>query len=253
MGITGTRRTLDGMGERIDWKMSRFPRMFKGMKIALIAALLLPLAALGGETAYQALHIVGEERSKTLLNNVIEVKGRNGASQPDAWIVLLNDPLARGGVREIEVSKGHIVSERTPVKAYGGQGEGSLLNFTRLNLDSDGAFAVAETEARNAKIGFYGADYLLRSGENGGAPLWVVQLLDRQQHSLGSVNIAADTGVVLDKTLEGKTTKGSWAAGGGLQGRLVRFSDAVGRSMRRAGGSVEEFLTGERTLDKSNQ
>ncbi|MEI6561110.1 MAG: hypothetical protein WCO68_03390 [Verrucomicrobiota bacterium] len=223
------------------------------MKTALIAALLLPLAAWGGESAYQALRIVGEERSKTLLNNVIEVKGRNGASQPDAWTVLLNDPLARGGVREIEVSKGRIVSERTPVKAYSGQGEGSLLNFTLLNLDSDGAFAVAEAEARNAKIGFYGADYLLRSGENGAAPLWVVQLLDRQQHSLGSVNIAADTGAVIEKTFGGKAAKGAWAAGGGLKGRLVRFSDAVGRSLRHAGGSAEEFLTGERTLDKPGQ
>jgi len=227
--------------------------MLIAMKITLIAALLLPLAALGGETAYQALRIVGDERSKTLLNTVIEVKGRNGASQPDVWTVLLNDPLARGGVREIEVSKGHIVSERTPVKTYGGQAEEILLNFTLLNLDSDGAFAVAEAEARNAKIGFYGADYLLRSGENGAAPLWVVQLLDRQQHSLGSVNIAADTGTVIDKTFGGKTTKGAWAAGGGLKGRLVRFSDAVGRSMRHAGGSMEEFFTGERTLDKPAQ
>ena len=222
------------------------------MKRVLIAALLLPLAALGGETAYQALRTVGAERSKTLLNNVIEVKGRNGASQPESWLVLLNDPLARGGVREIEVSKGRIVGERTPVQAYSGQGEGILLNFALLNLDSDGAFAVAEAEALNAKIGFYGADYLLRCGDNGAAPLWVVQLLDRQQHSLGTVSVAADTGLVVDKTFGGKTTKGSWAAGGGLKGRLVRFSDAVGRSMRRAGGNVEEFLTGERTLDQPN-
>ena len=223
--------------------------MFNTMKSALIAALLLPLAAWGGETAYQALRTVGEERSKTLLDNVIEVKGRNGAPQPDVWTVLLNDPLARGGVREIEVSKGHVVGERTPLKTSGGQGE-EPLKFSLLNLDSDGAFAVAETEARNAKIGFYGADYLLRSGRNGAAPLWVVQLLDREQHSLGSVNIAADTGAVVGKTFGGKIRKGSWAAGGGLKGRLVRFSDAMGRSMRRVGGSLEEFWTGESKLDK---
>ena len=241
------------MSESFDWKMNLFSFMVSPMKLALIAALILPLAAVRGETAYQALRTVGAERSKALLDNVIEVKGRNGTSQPEVWTVLLNDPLARGGVREIEVSKGHIVSERTPVKTYSGQGEGGALNFTLLNLDSDGAFAVAEAEARNAKIGFFGADYLLRIGDNGGSPLWVVQLLDRQQHSLGSVSIAADTGTVIDKTFDGKTTKGSWAAGGGLKGRLVRFSDSVGRSMRHVGGSLEEFWTGDRTLDKPAQ
>jgi len=220
------------------------------MKLALVTALLLPLAAFGSETAYQALRTVGAERSETLLNSVIEVKGRNGTPQPAVWTILLNDPLARGGVREIEVAKGHIVSERTPVKAYSGQGEGIVLNYKGLNLDSEGAFAVAEGEARNAKIGFYGADYLLRCADAGSAPLWIIQLLDAQQHSLGSVTIAADTGTVISKTFGGKTSKGSWAAGGGLKGRLVRFSDSVGRSMRHVGGNVEEFLTGDRTLDK---
>ena len=223
------------------------------MKLALIVAMLLPLAAFGGETAYQALHIVGSERSKKLLNSVIEVKGRNGAPQPAVWTVLLNDPLARGGVREIEVSKGHITGERTPVKAYSGQGEGVVLDFTLVNLDSEGAFAVAENEARAAKIGFFAADYLLRSGENGITPIWVVQLLDPQQHSLGSVSIAADTGAVVDKTFGNKNTKSSWVAGGGLKGHLVRFWDSAGRSIKHVGGNMEEFLTGDRTLDQPAQ
>jgi len=220
------------------------------MKLSLFVALLLPVSAFGRDTAYQALRTVGTERSQALLNSVVEVKGRNGTPQPASWTILLNDPLARGGVREIEVSKGHVISERTPVKAYSGQGEGIVLNFKTLNLDSEGAFAVAEAEARGAKIGFFGADYLLRCDDAGSAPIWVVQLLDEQQHTLGSVSIAADTGTVVSKTFGGKTTKGSWAAGGGLKGHLVRFSDSVGRSMRHVGGNVEEFLTGERTVDK---
>lgn len=220
------------------------------MKFAVILALLLPIAAFGRETAYQALRTVGAERSKALLNNVIEVKGRNGAPQPEVWTILLNDPLARGGVREIEVSKGHITSERTPVKAYSGQGEAIVLNFTLLNLDSEGAFAVAQREALEAKIGFFEADYLLRCDDNGSTPIWVVQLLDQQQHSLGSVSIAADTGAVVSKTFGEQPAKESWAAGGGLKGHLVRFWGNVGSSVRHVGGNVEEFLTGERTVDK---
>ena len=231
-------------------KSTGLQALFGLMKATLIFALLLPLTALGGETAYQALRIVGAERSKSLLNNVIEVKGRNGTPQPEVWTVLLNDPLARGGVREIEVSKGHIVGERTPIKTYSGQGEGIVLNFNMLNLDSEGAFAVAEVEARNAKIGFYSADYLLRCDENGSAPIWVVQLLDKGKNSLGSVSIAADTGAVVAKTMGGKAEKSSWAAGGGMKGRLVRFWDATGRSARHVGNSLQEFWDGESKPDQ---
>lgn len=215
------------------------------MRFALIVALLLPLSAFGRETAYQALRTVGAQRSQALLNNVVEVKGRNGTPQPVSWTILINDPLARGGVREIEVSKSHIVSERTPVKTYGGQGDAGVLNFTKLNLDSEGAFAVAETEARQTNLGFYGADYLLRCSDDGKAPIWVLQLLDEQQHSVGSVTIAADTGAVLSKTFGGKTSKGSWAAGGGLKGRLIRFSDSMSRSFQHAGTKLQEFWDGE--------
>lgn len=216
------------------------------MKLPLLVAfLLLPLAAFGRETAYQALRTVGAQRSKALLNSVIEVKGRNGTPQPASWTVLLNDPMARGGVREMEIASGHVVSERTPVKTYGGRGDGVVLDFKKLNLDSEGAFTVAEGEARAAKIGFFGADFLLRCDDASGAPIWIVELLDKEQHSLGSVRIAAETGAVITKTFGGVTSKGSWAAGGGMRGRLTRFSDAMGRSFQHVGDKMEEFWTGE--------
>jgi len=238
-------RAEESTGKSVDVSAS-----LRAMKLALIFALLLPLSAFGRETAYQALRTVGAERSQGFLKSVIEVKGRNGVPQPTVWTILINDPLARGGVREIEVSNGHITSERTPLKAYSGQGEGSALNFEKLNLDSEGAFAVAEAEARNLKIGFFGVDYVLRCDETGGAPLWIVQLLDDKQHSVGSVTVAADTGTVVSKTFaSAPPSKGSWKAGGGLKGRLVRFKDSVGRTVKHTSGDVEEFLTGDRTLD----
>ena len=221
------------------------------MKLALIFAFLLPWVAFGRDTAYQALRTVGSERSQALLQNVMEVKGRNGTPQPVVWTILLNDPLARGGVREIEVASGHVTSERTPIKTYSGQGDGIALNFQKLNLDSQGAFAVAETEARNAKIGFFCVDYNLRCEDAGGAPVWVVQLLDDKQHSVGNVHIAADTGAVVSTTFVSVVeTKSEWAAGGGLNGRLKRFGDSVGRSRKHAAGATEEFFTGERTIDQ---
>ncbi len=213
----------------------------------LFAMLLLPLAptAFGRDTAYQALRTIGAQRSQTDLNNVVEVKGRNGTPQPTSWIIVLNDPAARGGVRELEVAKNRIISERTPVKEYSGQPEGAVLNFAKLNLDSEGAFSVAENEVRNSRLeGFYAADYLLRRGDNG-KPIWIIQLLDQDKHTIGSITIAADTGVVLGRTFESTAGKSEWAATGGLKARLINFSEATGRTLRHSGEKIREFWDGQ--------
>src|SRR2546425_5296953 len=120
------------------------------MKTASLIALLFSLpvsACLAGESAYQALRVVGNERGQDVLNHVIEVQGRNGAPQPSVWKIVFDEPSARGGVREVEVAKGKIVSERTPVRTYSGTSEGAVMDFHKLNLDSEGAFTVAEKEA----------------------------------------------------------------------------------------------------------
>src|SRR5436309_593660 len=116
-------------------------------------------AAFGRDSAYQALRSLGAERGRDQLNRVIEVQGRSGAPQPNSWKIVLDDPAARGGVREIEVKKGAIVSERTPVRNYSGTGESALMDFKKLNLDSEGAFTVANREALKAHIGFDTVDY----------------------------------------------------------------------------------------------
>ena len=172
------------------------------MKYALCAALALSAGALpllaAPDTAYEALRTVGSERGAETLKHVIEVDGRGGVPEPVVWRVVLDDPAATGGVRELEVAHGKIVGEHTPVKAYGGSPEGALIDFANLNLDSAGAFTVAEKQAQKAKIGFDSVDYTLRTGDGPNAnPVWVIHMMDSTQHSLGSLTLAADTGAIV--------------------------------------------------------
>ncbi|MEI6351995.1 MAG: hypothetical protein WCP06_12925 [Verrucomicrobiota bacterium] len=222
------------------------------MKLApIFALLLLPLAAFGKDTAYQALRAIGTVRNPALLNRVLEVKGRSGDPQPELWTILLDDQLARGGVREIEVSNGRIVSERTPVKTYSGSAAGIAMNFQKLNLDSEGAFAIAETEAKNASLGFDSVDYNLHCEDAASAPTWVIQLLDSQQRSVGSVTIAADTGTVLAKDLGDARQDGDRASETGEKaGGFSKFQHDVKRSFLHVGGDLEKFFTGRRTIDR---
>jgi hypothetical protein len=184
------------------------------MKIALCVAFLLGAGVLPSfhliaaspspDTAYQALRTVGAQRGADVLKHVIEVQGQGGIPQPIVWRVVLDDPAARGSVREVDVAHGRIVAEHTPLRAYSGSAAGALIDFHKLNLDSSGAFTVAEKEAQKARIGFDSVDYILRTGDGpNGDPIWVIHMMDASRHSIGTMSIAADNGSVVSSDLYG--------------------------------------------------
>lgn len=170
------------------------------MKRVLCTASLFAIAAAtwADDTAYTALRVVGRSQGKDAINHVLELRGRPGSPQPAVWKVTIEEPRARGGVRELDVQRGKIISERTPAAA---RTTCSAMNFSQLNLDSDGAFTVANQEAQKAAIPFDHVDYTLRSGTGGGAPVWQLELSDTKLGRAGSIDIAADTGTVLRQNL----------------------------------------------------
>lgn len=182
------------------------------MKITLCAAFALcaPLPLLAGpDTAYQVLRTIGAQRGEDALKHVIEVEGHGGVPQPAVWRVVLDDPSARGGVRELDVTHGKIVSEHTPIRAYSGSSAGALIDFHKLNLDSSGAFTVAEKEAQKAHIGFDSVDYILRTSDGPEAnPVWVIHMMDGAHHSIGTMSVAADSGAVVSSDLYGHHAPG---------------------------------------------
>src|SRR5438552_16788762 len=109
----------------------------------LVGLLLFVTPVLADEhaTAYEALRVVGGKFSRASVNRIISVTGVDGTPQPQTWKVLMEDPHAQGGVREVEVSDGQITSERTRVRSVVGSTEGATIRPERLNLDSSGAYA----------------------------------------------------------------------------------------------------------------
>ncbi len=146
------------------------------------------------ETAYTALRVIGKVQGKEVLSRVISLQGRNGSPQPAVWKITLDDPKARGGIREVEVQYGKIISERTPTAPRTSTGK---MNFSQLNLDSDGAFTVANQAATKVATPFDRVDYLLTSGASGGSPVWHLQLTEIKTGPAGSLEISADTASIL--------------------------------------------------------
>lgn len=169
------------------------------MKTALCLALLgvAQLTLSAAETAYTALRVVGKQNGADVLNRVVEVRGRSGTPAPPSWKIVLNDPNARGGIRELEVQGGKIISERTPVTRT----TGTPIDFNQLNLDSEGALTVVNQETQKAGLNFDRIDYILQAGSSG--PVWHLELYEHGD-KIGGLDVSADNGGVVRRDLAGR-------------------------------------------------
>ena len=167
------------------------------MKKIVVACLFVASTAWAQEngTAYNALRVIGTKFGRDAVNHVISATGADGTPQPAKWKILLADKRARGGVREIEVENGRIISERTPVRAVVGSTEGATIDTARLNLDSSGAYAVASRTAEKSNTPFATTTYTLRTDERG-EPIWIITLQNQSRRPVGTIYIGANQGTV---------------------------------------------------------
>jgi hypothetical protein len=161
----------------------------------LVALVLFVTPALAQErlSAYDALRVVGVHINRDAVNHVISVTGTHGDPQPETWRVLIDDRRGNGGVREIQVRNGQVVSERP--SSVVGSSEGATINTTRLNLDSSGAFQVASHIAEKSGTHFDSASYTLRTDQHGD-PVWIVTLHAVNGQPVGTIHIGANRGNV---------------------------------------------------------
>src|SRR5882724_3136509 len=186
------------------WTCVKTAVQFCIMWRTFVALLLFAMPALAQDnpTAYEALRVAGTELGRGALNHIVSITGVKGAPQPETWKITFESPDGRG-VRELRVADGKINSDQTPDRSTAGSPEGATINVSRLNLDSNGAFAVASHTADASHTRFATADYALRTDERG-EPTWIVTLLNRSSHPVGTIYIGATRGTV-------KRTEGMFA------------------------------------------
>jgi hypothetical protein len=165
---------------------------------SLIALVVVATPALAQEraTAYEALRVVGTQLNRDAVNHVISVTGVNGDPQPETWKVLMEDRRAQGGLREVEVANGRVVSERTPLRQMIGSTSAAVIDTNKLNLDSNGAYTVASHTADRSHAVFRNVSYTLRTDERGN-PIWIVTLETNNGARAGTIHIGANHGSVV--------------------------------------------------------
>ena len=144
-------------------------------------------------TAYAALKVVSRQVSPVALTRVISVNGTDGDPQPTKWNILVVDRHAPGGVREIQVANGRVIAQGPPSTPMVGSTNESTIATSQLNLDSKGAFTIANHTADTSHLNFAFLSYTLRAGERG-QPVWIVTLQDESHRSLGTIHINASRG-----------------------------------------------------------
>ena len=167
------------------------------MRKWLIALLFCATPAFAQEwpTAYEAMRTVATKMNRDLVNHVISITGQHGTPQPETWTLLLDDPRARGGVREVEVAHNQIVSERTPLRSSVESSLGPVVDTRKLNLDSSGAYTVARQAAASAHVDFATVDYILHVSARGN-PVWIVTLQREDGGAPRKIFIAANEGTI---------------------------------------------------------
>jgi hypothetical protein len=157
--------------------------------------LITPALAQENATAYEALRVVGSELGSGALDHIVSVTGVEGSPQPERWKIILEDPGARGGVRELQVADDRIASNRSAGRRAAGSTERATIDMARLNLDSSGVYAVASHTAEKSNTQFATVSYTLRTDERG-EPMWIVTLLNKSSHPVGTIYIGANRGTI---------------------------------------------------------
>ncbi|MFZ4681998.1 MAG: hypothetical protein ACOYMS_05820 [Terrimicrobiaceae bacterium] len=231
--------------------------------IALSGLMVLTAAAWAdGVSAYAAVRTARKVSGGAPL---VEVSGESGEPRPQRWKLIFSDPRARGGVREVVVSGDEVVSERTPLRGYAGVGAEPPIVLSRLNLNSDAAFEIANRQAIARQIGFNWVDYTLRANNVTGAPVWVLRLQDHMGVPVGVITISAEDGsVIMPLEVSSRPRNEEYgdrfedtSAGrqiGGVIGAVGDFFERSAITVRDVTldtvGNVEEAMTGDRTVGR---
>jgi hypothetical protein len=235
-------------GQKRNWTHNKTVVQFCSMWRSFAALLLLatPVCAKENSTAYEALRVVGTQFGRGALNHVVSITGVKGDPQPEKWEIILEDPEGRG-VRALQIVDGKIDSDERPDRSVAGSTEGATIQVSRLNLDSSGAFTVASHTAEASHTRFATADYTLRTDERG-EPIWIVTLLNRSSHPVGTIYIGATRGTVkrtegmfAGATMEDVATDYDQGEGGGVISNVKgRIKHAFHRTQEEARGMFEK-------------
>ncbi len=131
------------------------------------------------------------------VNVMAEAYAFGGTPQPRAWKFLAHDARAPRMLYQFQASEMGAFDGGTDQERYPDRVPAGFFRMTDVQVDSKAAFAIAESEARRAKVAFDSVDYVLRARDFNTGAYWRLDLMNRAQRTVGKLYISADSGQVL--------------------------------------------------------
>jgi hypothetical protein len=198
-------------------------------------------------SANNAVNIAKDGVDQNLRDRIVSVYGVGTPAAIQTWWVIFYDPSVPSHGRVVKVSNGQI--SRT-YQAKGGVVYPDSLIFPGSQLTGEGpALAAAQNYAAQHGLAYDHVRALLRVSSKGQGFHWRVQLLEGSA-SQGFVFVNASDGTFAMYAPPGSVpTKGA-AGTGGVAGDVHHDANDVKDTFLGIGGDLQEFFTGERTVDQ---
>ncbi|HEX4141673.1 MAG TPA: hypothetical protein VHY09_15095 [Candidatus Methylacidiphilales bacterium] len=201
-------------------------------------------------SATQAVDLAQQSVDPTLRDRVVSVYGVGTPTTINRWWVIFYDPSVPSHGRAVKVENGTVAKT---YEAQGGVVYQQELTFDHARVTGEGAaLETAQNYAAQQGITYDGVRALLRRNSTEGPLRWRVQLLHGDRNK-GFVFTNASNGSFAMYSPPGTVPSGhksSTGSTGGLAGDAQHFGNDVKHTFLGIGGDLQEFFTGERTVDQ---
>jgi len=202
-------------------------------------------------SAVQAVQLAQQSVDASIRDRIVSIYGVGTPVAINRWWVIFYDPSVTSHGRAVRIENGQVVKT---YEAQGGVVYDRELSFNVSHVSGEGAaLQNAQNYASQQNITYDGARALLRRNTTEGPLRWRVELMRGAQNK-GFVFTNAANGSFASYTPAGAAPSAAKSSTGGANGGLVgdakHFGNDVKRTFLGIGGDLQEFFTGERTVDQ---
>jgi len=186
-----------------------------------------------GEAYNQAKSVIDQNYRE----HVMSIYGKGSTESVKTWYITFYDPTSASKAKTVVVINGKI-DRVHPSESRTSYDDVMSFDPLRTRISSSKALETARQYAEKNQISHDGVNMLLKRSESGKAPHWRVELL----------NQGTSRGYVFVEPEKGEFAK--YEAPKSVDKKGEHFAKDVEQTFRGIGADLEEFFTGERTVDK---
>lgn len=214
-----------------------------GLAVFCAVLMLGPAWAENSGSVNQAFQTARKAVSPELQTKVVSVYGLGTPTEIQKWYIIFYDPSVPSHGRAVLVENNQITKTYA---ANGGTTYSADLTFDPSRITSEGpALSAAQSYAAKHHIAYDSVTALLKVTSVDKPFRWRVGLID-QHEVLGYVMVNAIDDTIADYVPASSEKKNPGSSESGVKG----FANDVKNTFLGIGGDLEEFFTGERTVDK---